>query len=157
MWGGGQLARFMSTLLDFLILLLPADLGAEESFDPFVFFESLQVYDETIVVVSRSGLGKLPAGMYDSRENTTYGKRQIYSAGDYIRSQGGQHNCYWHIISINDGVATMRFFGHIRGLGFQDRTISTSGFPGPTRVRIGKSSALRSRESMTSSFASGRA
>ena len=80
MWGGGQLARFMSTLLNFLILLLPADLGAEESFDPFVFFESIQVYDETIIMESRSGIGKLPAGMNDSRENTTYGKRQIYSA-----------------------------------------------------------------------------
>ena len=155
MWGGGQLARFMSTLLNFLILLLPADLGAEESFDPFVFFESLQVYDETIIMESRSGIGKLPAGMNDSRENTTYGKRQIYSAGDYIRSQGGQHNCYWQIISIDGGVVTMRFYGHIRGLGFQDQWISTSGYRRRTRGRVGKSSALRSRESMTSPFASG--
>jgi len=129
-----------------LIFLVWASVSAKDFPNPFVFFNSLEIIDETVVIQCNDGIGKLPGGMTDTRENTIYAKVQVYRVGDLIRSQGGQHDCYWHIIEIKGNTAVLRFFGHIRGFGSQDQTLSTAGYQRPQPGTGNKGSGMRPHE-----------
>lgn len=108
--------------------MISVGLTAKEFPDSLVFFDSLIVNESSIFVKHKDGIGKLPAGMMDIRDNIRYAKSPYYVVGDYIRSQGGQHNCYWKIETINNGIVQLHFFGQIRRFGSQDKTITTSGY-----------------------------
>lgn len=95
--------------------------GTAEFPDSLSFFSSLCVSGNLVVVSSPAGVGKLPGGMDDSDGNISYAPTNSFAVGDYIRLQGGQHNCYWEILAVSNNWARMRFFGHVRPFGEQNR------------------------------------
>lgn len=122
----------MRRMIAILLLSAAWPIGApgEALTNSLSFFDEVKIIDDRLLVVDNGGIGvgKLPAGLMDARENITYATTQSFGVGDIIRSQGGQHNCYWKVMDITRGLATLHFVGHIRGFGSQNDIFQTTGY-----------------------------
>ena len=107
------------------MVLLPAMIAMTASSDDFPnslhFIDSIQVMEDRIIVTEKNRIGRLPAGEMDTPDNIAYSQTNTFHIGDCVRSQGGQHNCYWDVQAISNGFVKLHFHGHVRGFGSQDR------------------------------------
>lgn len=108
------------------LAMIPMIASSDDFTNSLHFIDSIQVMTDRIIVTENDRIGRLPAGKKDIPDNIIYSQTNVYYVGDCIRSQGGQHNCYWDVQAISNRFVKLRFFGHIRGFGTQDRVFWTS-------------------------------